>query len=576
MPGFRSIPIALYLWTISLAVYAQDPSAPASQPPVAPVRTVRTIVIIGTKELSEETVRRAVPVELGVPTAETLERIGEAVAQRYRDEGYTFAQVTPVFDEATGTLSLAVDEGVIDSVEFHGVEDFNVVRTFLDEFALRAGDVFNRKRAMRALEVLLRPTRGAIQPGGLPFSDSRGSRRGTFDLIHRSGQRVLLVSLNEPAGRFRVVPDLGDREDWFTPVDGVVPSLGFGATVFDHHEFNHAYVLGHVSVKTASQRGGYALGFERPVFRTNKLFLGGELHDLTATDDRWQVSPTEASLAAIGPRKSFRDYYRRRGVQINAALRIHPRAELLFAWRGERQENLMVETDFSLWNGDEPFRPNRTVVDGRLSAILVGGSVNAESFDRESLDASYRRHQLENPFGDRLNEPDRRHDAAAVWRIDWTSEVSTPGALRSDFDFRRHLVSARGRLPVSPHQEVAARLIAGWSGGTLPPQRQFAIGGIGSVHGYEFKEAVGDTLMLLNLEYALGWRRIFQVLGFFDTGRVTLLDPVRPVDAQAPAAVWLNGVGFGIAAGGVRLDFGYKLDAVPSSLQVLLRFGRTF
>ena len=93
--------------------------------------------------------------------------------------------------------------------------------------------------------------------------------------------------------------------------------------------------------------------------RRRELFLGGEIHDLTATDDRWQISSTEASLAAIGPRHSCRDYYRRRGVQIGGALRAHPQVEFLFAWRGERQESLVDESDFSLWNDDEPFRPNR-------------------------------------------------------------------------------------------------------------------------------------------------------------------------------------------------------------------------
>jgi hypothetical protein len=312
------------------------------------------------------------------------------------------------------------------------------------------------------------------------------------------------------------------------------------------------------------------------VFRARKLYVGGELHDLTATDDRWQVSSTEASLAAIGPRKSFRDYYRRRGLQLNAAYRVHPQAELLFAWRGERQENLLVESDFSLWNGDEPFRPNLAVHDGRLNAVLIGASVSAESFDRESLDASYRRHQLENPFGDRLNDIEGHPRRAAMWRLDWTSEI-TAGGRNSDFDFRRHIVSGRGRFVVSRHQEFAARLIGGWSGGLLPPQRRFAAGGIGSVHGYAFKEAVGDTLALVNVEYALGWAGAFQVLGFFDTGRVTLRQlPSLPVDVGAAPARWLNGVGFGFALGGARLEFGYKLDAIPSSLQVLLRFGRTF
>src|SRR5436309_13929866 len=85
-----------------------------------------------------------------------------------------------------------------------------------------------------------------------------------------------------------------------------------------------------------------------------------------------------------------------------------------------------------------------------------------------------------------------------------TSEVSTRSTLRSDFDFRRHILAARARMRLSAHQEFGVRGIAGWSDGTLPPQRQFGIGGIGSVHGYEFKEATGDSLALLNVEYALG------------------------------------------------------------------------
>jgi hypothetical protein len=458
------------------------------------------------------------------------------------------------------------------------VDDPALAKRFTDEFALRAGDVFNRKNAMQALEILLRQTRGAVRPAHIYFRDSRDldNRRGTFDLVDRNGQRVLLVGLREPAGRFRMVPDLGDREDWFTPVDGFVPSLGFNAAVFDHREFNHAYVTGHLSFKTASQGAGYALGFERPIFRTRKLYIGGEVHDLTATDDQWQVSSTEASLAAIGPRKSFRDYYRRRGVQITSAFRVHPHAELLFAWRGERQENLVVESDFSFWNDDEPFRPNRPAVDGRLNALIIGGSLDGDSFDKESLGATYRRHLLEQPFGDRLEYPEGQHDASPAWRIDWTSEISAPDALGSDFDFKRHLVSGRARVPLSPHQDFGARVIGGWSDGLLPTQRLFAIGGLGSVHGYEFKEQTGNTLALMNLEYALGWRNNFQVVGFFDAGHASYRNVVF-IPELAPRDIgWLKGVGFGVAIAGARIDFGYKLDAIPSSLQVTLRLGRTF
>jgi Surface antigen variable number repeat len=232
----------------ALACFALAPAVHAQDEPV------RTILITGAKELSQDTIRHAIPAEVGAPLTETPEGIAEAVQKRYRDEGFSFARADVTFEASTGTLSLKIDEGVIDQVEFQGVDNPSLAKRFTDEFALRAGDVFNRKNAMQALEILLRQTRGAVRPGHLYYRDSRDlpNRRGTFDLIDRDGQRVLLVGLREPPGRFRLTPDLGDREDWFTSVDGFVPSLGFNAAVFDHTSFNHAYVQGHLSFKTAS------------------------------------------------------------------------------------------------------------------------------------------------------------------------------------------------------------------------------------------------------------------------------------------------------------------------------------
>ena len=56
-------------------------------------------------------------------------------------------------------LSLDIDEGTIDGVVFQGVDE-KLARLFEKDFALRAGDVFNRRRARQALDVLLRPTSG--------------------------------------------------------------------------------------------------------------------------------------------------------------------------------------------------------------------------------------------------------------------------------------------------------------------------------------------------------------------------------------------------------------------------------
>lgn len=543
----RPIVVAALFWSTVAPLFAQD------TPPPPPAPIVQHIEISGVRELSRREVLAAARAKVGDALPDTPENLARDIQTLYEDNGYRFARVTALFDATTATLGFVVNEGVIQGVEFVGIDEA-LARRLQDDFALKAGDTFNGPRAKHALTALLRPTRGAVAPAGDPF-----------DLVDRDGARWLTVRLREPAGRFRLAPNPGEREDWFTAVDGFVPSFGMLAAVFDHERFNHAFVAGHLSIKTATGRVGYALGFEKPLLKTGTLFVGGELHDLTATDDDWRVSSLEASLAAIGPRRSFHDYYRRNGVQLNVAYRPHRRVELLFAWRAEHHSAMATDSDFSFWNGDEAFRPNLAAADGRLNAVVLGASYGAEGFDRESLEASYRRHQLETPFGERLGPvPDNGID----WRVDWRSEVSSPGALSSDFDFTRSIVSARMRTMLSPHQEFGARAIAGWSSGVLPPQREFAVGGIGSVHGYEFKEETGSGMTLLNVEYALGWRSGLRTLGFFDAGRAT---------TAAGDAAWLRGVGFGFAIGeGIRVDFGYRLDAVPSSLQVLFRFGRTF
>jgi hypothetical protein len=70
---------------------------------------VREVAISGAKELSEEAVRRAVPVEIGQPLPDTPEHLAEGVVRRYQDDGYSFAHATGTFEAATGTLRITID-----------------------------------------------------------------------------------------------------------------------------------------------------------------------------------------------------------------------------------------------------------------------------------------------------------------------------------------------------------------------------------------------------------------------------------------------------------------------------------
>jgi len=552
---------ACFLAVILFAIPGSAQLPPQAQP------ILREVVLDGISVFGRGQVLRWLRLEVGAPLPEPSAALANDLERRYQREGYTAARVTGDFDEANGSLTLKADEGRIDAIEFTGIDE-ELARRFAGEFEIQPGDVFNRRDVSSALDRLLKQTRGAVRavsralPGSV-FSDSHDVSREAraFGLVDRDGRRVLAVNLGERNGRFSLAMGSDGREDWFSPVDGFAPALGFSAAAFDHKHFNHTFLGGYASYTFAPARWGYSFGFDRPLFEWPKLFIGAGLYDLTASDDRWRLSPTEQSLVAAGFRDTFRDYYRRRGYQVTAALRPHPQHELLAAWRDEREETLQNESDFSLWGGDDPYRSNAPIQDGRLRSVIVGYAWDSRGFERESLRATYLRHQMDDFCGSGgSQEPG--------WRVEWTSEISASG-LASDFLFRRDILNARRYTRLSPRQSLNARLLAGLSDDRLPPQRQFALGGVGSVRGYEFKQEAGERMILANVEYRLALTHGLAGLAFFDAGRV-----FHPVPGSADQ--WMKGVGLGVGFDDLRIEFGWRTDEIPGSLHVLVRLQPTF
>jgi hypothetical protein len=354
------------------------------------------------------------------------------------------------------------------------------------------------------------------------------------------------------------------REDWYSPVDGLNLAFGVSGTIFDHRRFNHTFVDAFVSYKFAREAAGYSIGLERPILGgpdNPRVFLVAEVHDVTASDDFWRLSVTEQSLVSLSFRNSFRDYYDSRGYQVSGIVRPISSTEFGASWQAERHEPLFNEAEFGFFRDEEDLRPNGTADEGRLRSVVLGFTHDTRGLDDESLRTTYRRHTGQQAFGEFAG---REHGL----RFDWRSEVARP-SLGGDFDFTRHIANARVYVPLSPAQRLRGRLVAGSSTGTVPAQRLFGLGGIGTVHGYAFKEARGERMLLGNLEYQIGSGRHAYVLGFFDIGRV--YDPV--FDSRDD---WMKGLGVGFGVGDLRVEFGWRAEDIPKSLQVLVRFGPTF
>jgi hypothetical protein len=534
---------------LGLLMVAVSARVAAQQPPPAPAAAsvLQELRLEGATIFNRDDVLWLLHLREGGTLEKSAEEIAKALQERYEQDGYTEARVTGVLD--AGRLTLTVDEGRIDDVEISGQFSRATKERFVQKIGVKPGDIYNKRTVGRAVSALERESQGAISA-----DDAK--------LTHRNGRAVLVIPMNAHGNRSSVSFGSG-REDLFSPVDGFNPSLAITTTVFDPAHFNHTYISFYGAYKVSSEKGAFAAGGERPFFGGARLFVGGDVHDLTTSDDLWRIEPMEQALVAVGFKNTFRDYYRRRGVQLFTVFRPGDNNEFTVMARWDRHQPLPNATDYSFFRDDTEFRPNPPVPDQHVNALVFGYTFDTRPLSGVGRDATFRRHLKDDLFG----FSDRQRPGL---RLEWTSEIAGH-AMDGDTQFDRHVLNLRGYLGLTSHTMLTGRGLFGFSNGTLPPERQFALGGIGSVHGYKFKEQAGGTgMVLLNAEYRIDLlphrENGLSPLGlfvFYDAGKIN-------------GASWLNGTGVGLGQGNLRIEFGFRANDIPNSRQILVRFTPTF
>ncbi|HSH45466.1 MAG TPA: BamA/TamA family outer membrane protein, partial [Longimicrobiales bacterium] len=223
---------------------------------------------------------------------------------------------------------------------------------------------------------------------------------------------------------------------------------------------------------------GHDLRLEQYVGGHRSVALGLAKHNTVDPIELRGLSDTENSLSTFVLHRDYRDHYTRRGW--SAYVRVLGRTRPLEAglrYRDERHGSIQPGTPWSLLDNDEPWRPQPQVAEGDLRTV--------EGWVR----------------WDTRNDPD---DPSAGWLVDATVEQALEGSLsilmpdpdaaeqpaftRSGVSsgFTSMTVDARRYFRLGPRTRVALRgLFAGSpDDGALPPQRQLALGGEGTMPGY--------------------------------------------------------------------------------------------
>lgn len=291
----------------------------------------------------------------------------------------------------------------------------------------------------------------------------------------------------------------------------------------------------------------YRLEFEQPILEQNRVVLGASVHDETTvfSDLIGRVGDGENTLAALFFKEDFRHYLLHEGVSTFVEGRLPGGPSLRIGYLDEDHRALSSTTNGSIFRPRTSFRVNPAADEGRLKAW---------------------RFALEYESASRRRSSGIDHLHAFLF------ETSSPNH-GSDFDFDRWLFEGRIAWRLSVDQDVAVRLrTGGVISGTLPIQRAFFLGGLGTLRARDYGEFTGERCYLVNIEYGFSVFRQIQAVVFHDVGaawqRPTSLGDTRPeLD-----------VGFALRnrSGRFRVNLARDLRARQAPLVVTVRLTHPF
>jgi hypothetical protein len=501
---------------------------------------VKAVDLEGIHAYQRDQVLRIVRVQPDRPLGRPPEASAQTLETRDHDDGYPAATVAARYDEASGRLSLVAEEGVLAEVVFEGLSS-RAAATAARVADLKPGRVLRDIDVIDAFDRLWTASDGALGPGD--------------DRVEAAPDGARLV-LAPTTSRLRLSPLFGGNDlhpvyPW-TRVDGLTLPLGGDLTVYDLASYDHLRVYAAGFYATSAGKLRYVVGASKPFGPERLVTVGYEHHDLTDTDDLYR-SYDLAGAAGTGIYfETFASYFRRQGDEGYLFARVLPWVQAGVSVRSDRYDSLAVTTGSQ--DANDPITP------GEMRSVIVTLSVDPDGAAPSRSDArSF--HLQRSLYGAR--------PAPLRIRLGARLEMSGPGVLGGDFDFRRFVADVRGHAPLGSRAALDARGLLGLSSGTLPLQKLFALGGVGTLRGYPNRSFVGDRLGQVTGELRVDpGRWIPRGIAFYDGGEIW---------SDGAGDGWKSSIGLGLqwpadAPLFVRVDVARPVgDPSLSGVQTLVR-----
>ncbi|UCF78751.1 MAG: BamA/TamA family outer membrane protein [Candidatus Eiseniibacteriota bacterium] len=270
-----------------------------------------------------------------------------------------------------------------------------------------------------------------------------------------------------------------------------------GFALFFHQEFSHSEKL-YPRVQLFEGYGfgrenwQYRADFEQPLFSQESFSFGASLYLFTDTYDMEVMGTLENTLSSLFFKRDCRDYLEREGGSVFARQKVGGLHTATVEYAEETHRSLGSIAKGLFFRHSRDFRENPPVDEGKWAITTV--AYEFDSRDEEGLSHAQYWHRVKFESG-------RNKDVA-------------------DSDYDMLAADLRAYLTLSPGQRLRTRLQYGATpAGTLPFQKEFGVGGIGTLGAHSFKKYRGDHMLLLNVEYVINVVKRFQLIIFTDVGK---------------------------------------------------------
>ena len=303
----------------------------------------------------------------------------------------------------------------------------------------------------------------------------------------------------------------------------------------------------------------YDLRLDQPLVRGRTLRAGIARYRKTDDDGFGQVRAIENAFATALFRWDFRDWFEREGFEAGLAGEWGPRWSGAARWNADDYRSITELADglAPAFRQHEPLRANPAIDDGRIQSVTFGAAYDSRSTPAQPRSGMLHRVEME----------------------------TAGGALGGDYGYHRYRGDFRFYVSPSPSHLFKTRLMAGTSGRdeTLPLQKSFAIGGVGTLRATPFRQFRGNQMFLWNADWA--WEVLrrssrnvavktgLSLVAFSDLG---LAWDAPTWDAGRRRMAWNVGLGAGTTDENFRVYVGRDVRSEHAALHCTVRVLRNY